>query len=80
MSWTSDNLEKCIELCRSFPCLWMSKSDGYKNRNLKNRAYQKLVDFCKTAVWPDANKDFVIQKIQRIRGSFRKELKKINET
>jgi hypothetical protein len=46
---------------------------------LKNRACQKLVDFCKTAVWPDANKD-CCKNIQGIRGSFRKELKKTNET
>jgi hypothetical protein len=60
--------------------LWKIKSDDYKNRNLKNRAYQKLVDFCKTAVWHDANNDFVVKAIQGIRGSYRKELKKINET
>jgi hypothetical protein len=62
MPWTRDNLETFIEFYRSFPCLWKIKSDDYKNRNSKNRAYQKLVDLCKTAVWLYANKDFVVKK------------------
>jgi hypothetical protein len=68
MLWTRDKLEKFIKLYRSFPCLWKIKSDDYKNRNFKNRAYQKLVDFCKTAVWPDANKDFVVKKFKAYVG------------
>jgi hypothetical protein len=70
MSWTRDNLEKFIELYRSFPSLWKIKSDDYKNRNFKNRACQKLVDFCKTAVWPDANKDFVVKVFRAYVGPF----------
>ena len=77
MACSNGNLEKFIEPYRSYPCLWKVKSDEYKNRNLKNRAYDKLIVFCKSAVCSDANKDFVINKIQRIRGSFRKEINKI---
>jgi hypothetical protein len=63
MAWSNDNLEKFIELYRSYPCRWKVKSDEYKNRNLKNWAYDKLIEFCKSAVCSNANKDFVIKKI-----------------
>lgn len=57
------------------------ESEDYKNRNRKNRAYDELMEFCQTSVCSNANKDFVVKKIQGIRDSFRKELKKkINET
>lgn len=74
--WSKDNLEKFIELYRSFLCLWKIKSDDYKNKNLKNRAYHELIEFCKREICPNANKDFIQKKIQGIRGAFRKELKK----
>lgn len=38
-----------------------------------------MVDLCKT-VYPDANRDFVVKKIQRFRGSFRKKLKKVEDS
>ena len=56
------------------------KSDEYENINLKNPAYDKLIEFCKSAVCSNANKDFVIKKVQGTRGSFRKEIKKIKKT
>lgn len=80
MSWTKDNLEKLIEMYRNNPCLWKVKSDEYKNKNLRNAAYQKLVNFCKENICREANKDFVIKKNQGIRGAFRKEVKKIKES
>ena len=60
MAWSNDNLKKFVELYRSYPCFWKVKSDEYRNRNLKNRAYDKLIEFRKSAVCPNANKDFVI--------------------
>ncbi|KAL5246352.1 hypothetical protein ACI65C_013760, partial [Semiaphis heraclei] len=42
----------------------------------KREAYDELIKFCKKSI-PEANKDFVIKKIQSFRGSFRKELKKV---
>ena len=49
----------------------------YLNRNKKSEAYAHLVFECKKR-FPDANRDFVVEKIQSLRGSFRKELKKVN--
>lgn len=68
MEWSKDNLEKFIELYRSYPCLWKVKSEEYKNRNLKNRAYDELVEFCKSAVSPKANKEFVMKKYKEYAG------------
>ncbi|VEN58690.1 unnamed protein product [Callosobruchus maculatus] len=42
-------------------------------------AYDKLVEYCKSSGLPEANRDFVVRKIQSLRGSFRKELKKVKE-
>lgn len=65
-----------IALYKSLPCLWKIKSKEYTNRNLKNEAHNKLVDFCKS-INPAANREFVIKRIQSFRGSFRKELRKV---
>ena len=78
MAWSNDNLEKFIELLvyRSYPCLWKVKSDEYKNRNLKNRAYDKLIEFCKSAVCSNANKDFVIKRPKKYVGPSLRNLRK----
>ena len=68
MEWSKDNLEKFIELYRRYPCLWKIKSEDYKNKNLKNRAYDELIEFCKSAVSPKANKEFVIKKFKEYAG------------
>lgn len=76
---TKDFISNFLEKYREFPCLWKIKSKDYTNKNLKNKAYDELVDLCKT-VYPDANRDFVVKKIQSFRGSFRKELKKVEDS
>jgi hypothetical protein len=73
--WTKEFVTDFINLYMQMPCLWRIKSRDYTNKNLKNEAYDKLVEFCKP-VFPDANRDFVYKKIQSLRASFRKELKK----
>ena len=37
-----------IELYRSEECLWKIKSPSYSNRNLKEQAYQRLLQFVHT--------------------------------
>ena len=74
--WPKDLIADFINLYKSFSCLWKVKSEEYKNRNLRDAAYRKIVEFCKLRGFPDANRDFVVKKIQSLRGSFRKELKK----
>lgn len=74
--WSKDFLSDFIEEYKSYPCLWKIRSKEYTNKNLKNEAYERLVTMCKN-IYPEANRDFVVKKIQSLRGSFRKELKKV---
>lgn len=77
--WSKEVITNFIELYKSYPCLWKIKSRDYTNRNLKNAAYNKLVEFCKS-INPEANRDYVAKKIQSFRGSFRKEMKKLEDS
>lgn len=65
-----------LELYRSFPCLWKIKSKDYSDRDKKRCAYEALVDKFKE-VQEDVTKETVVKKIDSFRGSFRKELKKL---
>lgn len=77
--WSKEVMTNFIEIYKCHPCLWKIKSREYTNRNLKNAAYDKLVEFCKNFN-PDANRDYVVKKIQNFRGSFRKEMKKMEDS
>lgn len=77
--WSKEIVTNFIEMYKSFPCLWKIKSRDYTNRNLKNAAYDKLAEFCKT-INPEANRDYVVKKIQSFRGSFRKESKRVEDS
>lgn len=71
-----DFWESFINLYKLYPCIWNSKSPDYNNKNLRDKAYSDLVDFCKTR-YPSANKDYVVKKIHSFRCSFRRELRKV---
>ncbi|KAF5275538.1 hypothetical protein FQR65_LT16596 [Abscondita terminalis] len=60
----------------SFPCLWQIKCKDYSNKKLKNEAYDKLLELCRSVV-DNPTREFVIKKINALRGAFRKELKKV---
>lgn len=65
-----------IALYHELPELWKVKSEVYKNRIKKNAAYEKLAEKMKE-VDPQANRDLVRTKINSLRTSYRRELKKI---
>lgn len=70
-------LKQFIDTYRAHPALWQVKNkELYTNRNLKNRGYLELVKMWKKFD-PEANQKMVKSKIQSLRGSFRKELKKV---
>ncbi|KAI4454259.1 hypothetical protein MML48_10g00007979 [Holotrichia oblita] len=77
--WSKDFMLIFIEEYKCHPCLWKIISKEYINKNLKNEAYEKLVKLYKS-IYPEANRDFVVKKIQSLRGSFRKEAKKVEES
>lgn len=72
-------LVEFIEEYKKFPCLWRIKSEEYRDRNLKNKAYEHLLNKMKE-VDADANIQMVKNKIDSMRGCFRKELKKIKDS
>ncbi|KAF5272094.1 hypothetical protein FQA39_LY01177 [Lamprigera yunnana] len=66
-----------IALYRECPELWQVKSDIYKNRHMKDAAYEKLVKKMRE-VDPYADRALVRMKINTLRTSYRRELKKID--
>ncbi|KAL1489915.1 hypothetical protein ABEB36_013841 [Hypothenemus hampei] len=68
-----------IQMYRSLPCIWKVKSNEYSNRIIKNKAYEKLLTKLRETD-KDATIATVKKKIDSLRGSFRKELKKVKES
>ncbi|XP_046808401.1 uncharacterized protein LOC124420227 [Lucilia cuprina] len=64
-----------IDVYKSLPSLWKVKSKDYSNRMIKNRDYNVLVEKLKEK-YPDATKEMAVKKINVMRTSYRRELKK----
>lgn len=65
-----------IDLYKGHPCLWDIKHVTYMQKDLKNAAYEVLVEKLKEKI-SDANVDMVKKKINNMRSSLRKEIKKV---
>lgn len=68
-----------IDIYRSNPCLWKIKSKNYANRLMRDKAYSSLLEYFKS-VDESASIDTVKNKLNNLRSSFRKELKKVNKS
>ncbi|XP_039279430.1 uncharacterized protein LOC111047499 [Nilaparvata lugens] len=68
-------IEEFIKLYEKQPCLWQVKSKDYYKKHLKEAAYRKLVEKLRE-IEPDSDKNAVIKKINNLRSSIRKEMKK----
>ncbi|KAJ8722591.1 hypothetical protein PYW07_003771 [Mythimna separata] len=79
-TWNKAIVTELISIYQSHPCLWKVKSAEYKNKILKEAAYDELIAFCKKKGFIEANRDFVVKKIQSLRSSFRKEMKKVTNS
>ena len=67
-----------FELYKNLPSLWCLKHPDYSNREIKANDYNKLA-YKLGEVYPDANRELVVRKINTYRTSFRKELQKLRE-
>ncbi|KAK9685929.1 Alcohol dehydrogenase transcription factor Myb/SANT-like [Popillia japonica] len=70
-------LTEFILLYREHPCLWKIKSKEYIDRNKKAEAYKILVRKLQN-IQPNATKNDVVNKINTLRGGFRREYKKVH--
>lgn len=75
-SMSRELLEEFLNAYRNSPCLWKIKSADYLNKELKADAYRQLEAICQKE-HPDANRDFVSKKINSLRGSFRREYRRV---
>lgn len=75
-SMSRELLEEFLNAYRNSPCLWKIKSSDYLNKELKADAYRQLEAICQKE-HPDANRDFVSKKINSLRGSFRREYRRV---
>lgn len=78
-SYSKEFISEFIELYKSYPCLWKVKAKEYMDRNKKNEAYKVLVQKLQE-VEKNATKEMVKTKINSLRSSFRRELKKMKES
>jgi len=75
----SQCIEDFINIYRSEHCLWKIKSKKYHDKCKRDAAYKLLVEKLKE-IDSSATKSVVVKKINNLRSSYRKELKKIKES
>lgn len=69
-------IEEFINLYRQNPCLWNVRSQEYRDREKKRLAYKVLAKKLQERE-PDADREAVIRKINNLRTSYRKEVRKV---
>ncbi|XP_046829154.1 uncharacterized protein LOC124428752 isoform X1 [Vespa crabro] len=79
VGYTHEFLAEFIQLYRAQPCLWQIRCKGYKDRLLRGRAYDVLVQKLRE-VNEYADKDTVIRKINTLRTAFRREYNKVKSS
>jgi hypothetical protein len=73
-----DFLTMFLEEYRELPVLWQVRSADYSNRAKRDEAWDLLVQFTRVRI-RDTDLGFVKKKLDSIRASFRKELRRVSE-
>lgn len=68
-----------FHLYRSMPELWLTNSKEYRNRKLKAASYERLLQHMRQAD-PTSNIHMLKRKINNLRTSYRRELRKVLES
>ncbi|KAF5288641.1 hypothetical protein FQA39_LY15336 [Lamprigera yunnana] len=75
--WSEDTTTKFVEHYLKHECLWNIKSVAYKNKQIKNSAYE---DFEKTMNISGFKEKEIKSKIKNLRSTYSQELKKIKDS
>lgn len=75
MSWSHEQVDILIEMYRIRPCLYDVKSPAYKNRLLRNKAYEEIQQELR-AIRPATNVVEIKSKINGLRTTFLTEYRK----
>ncbi|GFS14198.1 hypothetical protein ElyMa_001417900 [Elysia marginata] len=73
--WDHEATLNFFKAYQSAECLWKIKSKDYCNKYLKEKAYENLVKLCQEFD-PCVIKDTIAKKVNNVRTSFRRKLKK----
>ncbi|XP_013099519.1 putative mediator of RNA polymerase II transcription subunit 26 [Stomoxys calcitrans] len=76
-SYSRHWLGEFIEQYQTEECLWQPKHPDYSNNNVRNKAYDKLVEKLKE-VEPNPDRNMVVRKINSLRSAFRREYRKMH--
>jgi hypothetical protein len=74
-----DFLTKFLEEYRELLVLWQVRSADHSNRAKRDEAWDSLVQFTREKI-PDADLCFVQIRVDSIRASFRKELRRVRDS
>jgi len=77
MDVNKDFWEDFIELYRNHSCLWNVKCKDYSNKIKRNSSYEILLKKLKE-IYPEATTELLKKKINNMRTTFRRELKKVS--
>lgn len=72
MEWTRTAATAFIDLLKSHPCLWKVKCPTYKNKDIKNSAYEKMKRDLSVLGYT-VTQDEIRKKINTLRAQYRKE-------
>ncbi|KAF2364780.1 MADF domain [Trinorchestia longiramus] len=72
--WSKDHSRMFIRLYEKHPCLWKLKSETYKDRSAKSRAYKDIIEQMSSVV-PGISVPIIKRKINTLRGQFRREVR-----
>ncbi|KAG8317535.1 hypothetical protein J6590_024761 [Homalodisca vitripennis] len=79
LKWSGKQVIEFFNLFQNYPCLWDVSSQDYLNRNVKETAYNKLLENVMNAGMP-ATVELLKKKIKSLRDTYRKELNKIQKS
>lgn len=75
--WSSETTLKFVQEYKTHECLWDFKSAAYKDKNVRDAAYLKLVEAMNL---PDFGVPEVKNKIKNLRSTYNQEKKKVEDS